>query len=115
MSARPVICLETGVRYPSARAAACEMGIPVTAVRQACVRGWRGYGYHFFWADAPQPPAGFFSKRTPTRRCRCIETGETFDKITEAAEAVGVTVAAISCACTNGYRSAGKHWTYLDA
>lgn len=45
----------------------------------------------------------------------CIETGEVYNSATDAAEAIGVTVWAMSTHCTGKTRSCkGKHFTYVS-
>lgn len=49
--------------------------------------------------------------KTPVQ---CVETGEVFDTMKEAADAYGVDRANICRSCKTHYRCGGYHWKYVD-
>lgn len=55
------------------------------------------------------------SAKNIRHKVRCIETGEVFNSISEAAEVTGVRYGGI-CNCCRGaqYTSGGYHWEYVD-
>lgn len=83
----PVICLETGERFPSICAAARAVGRSVSSMHRAIGDGSTCGGRHFYLADEQKPPACFFRHKKPSGRkpVRCVETGRTFPSVCAAA------------------------------
>lgn len=115
---RPVICWETGELFDSAKEAAAAYGVAVSGISEAVARRGRCHGLHWYWADEPRPES-FPEPKRPTGRPKrgvvCVETGEEYPSIKEAAAAVGLrSPASLSCALKNGGTAAGYHWRYID-
>lgn len=49
-----------------------------------------------------------------SKRIRCVETGEEFNSIKEAAEAINMTPAAVSIALRTGNHCKDCHWEYIE-
>jgi Protein of unknown function (DUF723) len=118
---RPVICLDTLKRYPSASAAK-EIGSSQGNLTMVC-NGKRGSVKGFRFAYADEYEAGklwqFVSKtRENSPRARhviCIETGEQFPTVSSAARAKKISIGHIVQVC-KGKRglTGGYKWAYLE-
>lgn len=115
---KPVVCLTTGKRYDSIKKAAEALGVSAPAISRAAHTGSRCIGMHFYFADKPKPPAHFFknqdAKELEARRNRqrvpviCVETGEVFASISDAAKTKGVHEGLLSVAISG--KVGGLHW-----
>ena len=115
---KPVVCLDTGERYDSIATAAETLGVSGPAISKAAHTGSRCIGMHFYFADKPKPPESFFKNQSTeeleVRRNRkrvpviCVETGEVFASISDAARAKGVHVGLLSVAISG--KVGGFHW-----
>lgn len=65
---RPVVCLETGELWPSARAAATELFVDHSSFHKAVCQGATSVGYHWAFADDPELSAKMraYSGRRPS-------------------------------------------------
>ena len=111
MRAKPVLCIETGVTYPSAVMAARDYGIAPVNIYNAVRRGRRAGGVH--WAHPDAPRSDYAADRRSVR-VTCLETGATYESLVDAAREVGVHPTSISRSCHTGYRAAGLHWRRAD-
>ena len=115
---REVACVETGEVFSSADAAAKAVGLKSSSGIRAALRKKQATagGYHWRYADAPEPETLPSSKhgRKP-RAVACWETDEVFASADEAATAVGVAHAGnIRAAVRNRYCTGGYHWYRPD-
>ena len=101
---RPVLCIETGVVYPSVAEAQRVTGISNISLAcngKLCHSG----GFHWCFEDECSPlQINLVLSRTQKRRNKkvvCIETGEEFSSITEAAQHFGVSIATVSISCNH--------------
>lgn len=109
---RAVICVETGQIFESVSAAAKWAGVGKASIIRACNKKHRLVkGYHWQYADDPNYKV---MVNRAKRAVRCVETGEVFESITEAANWAGVNPMSIARACKNNeFTSAGYHWQYV--
>ena len=116
---KPIICIETGMQYESVSEAARQTGIHRENIKTA-INGKRlsAGGYH--WAQVDDTATIEELKKlngkckAAKRKVLCIETGEIFDSITEAAKAVNGIPSGISSYLSGRYKTAyGYHWKYL--
>ena len=112
-SAKPVTCLETGETFESAAAAAKALGLKSSQPISNCVNGvtMTGGGYHW----TPEGSALTIEQIEAARKTRhvvCLETGEVFRSLKEAAQAVGVKHSSSIAACLDGMQltAGGRHW-----
>lgn len=109
MSSR-TICLETGEIYPSQAAAARKTGISKHAVYKAVRTGMSAGGYHFY-RDGERLDREHFADCKNGVHVRCIETGEEFETIGQAAKAKGCSQRILT-AVVNG-SCGGYHWELI--
>lgn len=138
-NARPVICLETLEVFDTATEAAKVTG--ANKIYNCCKRVAKhrtSGGYHWAYYDSTQPMsyyekllAGYIeeelrprvvserARRLTSERSRvavlCVETGEVFKSLREAAKATGANPPNI-CNCCKGKKktAAGFHWQYAE-
>lgn len=115
---RAIVCYETGEEFPSVTAAAKAVGLKRTAgVSTAAKNGGVAGGYHWYYADEPRPTS-FEVKDTKIAAKRpviCVETGQTFDSLKDAAAAIGVKSSSNFIAAIKENRTlGGYHWRYAD-
>lgn len=108
-----VVCWETGEVFESVKEAAQAKGIKsVPNVYSALKSGYSCGGYHWYWEGQPKPRKSQLSK---TRKCAvlCVETGEVFESLTQAAGAKGIkNPSQLSRAVRTGAKAGGYHWTF---
>lgn len=137
-NARKVICLETKVVYNTATEAMKETG--ATKICDCCKRMHKhktSGGYHWAYYDERLPleayerllekyvkeesvprPMNEKTKQMLRSMCVvrvvCVETGQVFESMREAADAVGASPSNI-CNCCKGKKktTAGYHWKYI--
>lgn len=112
-SAKPVTCLETGETFESAVAAAKALGLKSGSPISNCINGvtMTGGGYHW----TPEGSALTIEQIEAGRKTRhvvCLETGEVFKSLKEAAQAVGLKDGGSIAACIDGMQltAGGRHW-----
>lgn len=115
-----VICIETKKVYKSATFAGKELGIDNSTISKCC-RGdaKEAGGFHWMFAkDYSEEKAAEVLERTRNenhRRVMCVDTGEIYNTIREAALDIGVNDTEISACCRGINKSAGqKRWLYLE-
>ncbi len=115
---RAVVCIETGVRYPSIAKAGREAGINsgnismVLARRRRLAGGYR-WAYAEEAAQLSQEPLR--PRRMKTKPVRCVETDEVFQSVSDAARTKNISNSHI-CSVCKGYRrtAGGLHWRYVN-
>lgn len=111
-----VVCLEIGVVYESAEAAARDVGTAKLGILN-CIEGSQLSAGGRHWAPegstltVEQIEAGRKLKRREVRRVVCFETGEVFESEKAAAESVGASAHSVR-ACVDGkvMTVRGLHW-----
>ena len=112
-----VICEDTGEQFPTFEAAAKKFGISATTVSKIA-RGESISSLHFKLVEEPK----YNEIRGENERKNhlpdaviCIETGEKFDSIRQAAKATGIANTSISGVLKGKLITAGGfHWKYAD-
>lgn len=113
---KPVICRQTGIEYPSAAEAQRATGIDKAHILR-CAKGEHlnagGYKWGFIVNGKPVYPNREDENK---RRIKCIETGEEYESITEAAKIIcpDVSPSSLGSAIRRGHRYRGKHYAYID-
>lgn len=113
---KPVICLQTGVEYPSASEAERQTGINKAHIL-SCASGKYlnagGLKWGFIVNGVPVYPK---REDRNKRRIKCVETGEEFESVTEAAKKVcpDVCPSSLGSAIRRGHRYRGKRYIYID-
>ena len=112
-SAKPVTCLETGEVFESAVAAAMALGLKSSKPISDCINGttMTGGGYHWTPEGSDLTIEQIEAGRK-TRHVVCLETGEVFRSLKEAAQAVGLKRSHSIAACVDGMQlsAGGYHW-----
>lgn len=107
----PVRCVDTGESFASIRQASKALGVPYSAVRRAalCSRRTAG-GLRFELLDDGE---GRPSEGTPGGQrvpVRCLETGEVFASVADAARALGTKGPSVSAVMAQGRAYRGLHF-----
>lgn len=118
---RPVLCIETGVVYPSVAEAQRVTGI--ANISMAC-HGKLRHSKGFHWCFANEADTVRITKiltrprKLPSKRVVCVETGEVFDSMTDAAKHFGVSAATVSVSCNHSRNRGTKrdvlHWEFFE-
>lgn len=116
--ARPVICLDDNKIYPSATEAARQIGSNQGTLSMAC-RGERGKvkGLKFAYLDDYESGSvpEFKPDNGNRRKVRCVETGEVYSSLIEAAKAKGINSSKISSVCKGKRKTTGGcRWEYVE-
>jgi hypothetical protein len=120
---RPVIRLDTLETFPTVRAAAESVKASAGNVWTVCkglrhaANGVRLAFVSDYEAGAtPNPEQRRHGKNNPSARAvRCVDTGQTFDTISEASRVSGVHSGKIVAVCKGRRKRAGKYsWEYVD-
>ena len=116
---KPVICVETGQIFDSEVEAAESSGLTQAAISACCYeKTITCMGKHWVFLSnynenwKPRKP---IEKRRPTSKLIiCIETGEIYKSVSEAARLNSTSRTSIMRACTESHRTANnKHFSYL--
>lgn len=117
---QPVICIETQTVYPTQTVAAQDVGINAPAsISYCCLRqGVTAGGYHWAFYDEYndnwKPVEVQAKNMSATKKAViCIETGEIYDSVTEAAQKNLTHRSNIRRACKEHRRVKNKHFAYL--
>lgn len=116
--ARAVRCVETGEVFPSVRLAALHIGRAKSGILD-CLNGKKltSGGYHWVYADVTKNPFEERWKRGTLNKSPilCIETGEVYPSLREAAKAIDRNWKQISeCLRGNAKTAGGYHWRYAE-
>lgn len=105
---KPVICIETGKIYKNSKDAEADTGISFTDI----TRSARGVvkivgGYHWaYWHEGFQPSERHYAPEgNQGKSVVCVETGEVFGSVAEAARSVGKENPSTIFACLRGRSS----------
>lgn len=120
---KPVLCVETGIVYPSIAEAQRVTGLGNIGL--VCNRKNRhAKGQHWcFVEDATEEVIQEIveaPRKLPNKRVVCIETGEVFESMQDAAQSYGITPGAITQSIKRDARGRAfrkksrPHWAYLD-
>lgn len=112
---KPVMCMETGIIYPSTGEAERQTGIGRTGIAK-CANGVAitSGGYHWGYIVDGEP---VFHKRPDYNRMRikCLETGEIFNSMAECARSLGEKDAGtLQSTIKYGCRHKGKTYVKID-
>lgn len=110
---KPVLCVETGVVYESIATAAEAFGVTDSAIGKVIGdKLKKSCGYHWEFFDGELEPLEETQSVAPML-ILCVETQETFQTVSDAAEKFGISTAAISHALNGRAKSAGGHqWKF---
>lgn len=109
---RKVRCVETGKEYESVIEAARENGIFSTNIITSCNSiNRKAGGYHWQYTEDTNT---VFVDNIRKSKVRCVETGEEFDSIKEAAKGDVKLAKRISQGCRDGGSVFGFHWEYTE-
>ena len=120
-NSRPVFCIETNEIYPNAREAADAKGTQYSSISQVC-NGHRklagGYSWRFATAEdqIKNTPKVDNDPKNPSyfKAVQCVETGEVFSSLAEAARSINRGKSTVCAACKNSLKTAGGyHWQYM--
>lgn len=110
---RRVRCVESKTVYPSIALAARSAGVSYKVMVAACNGQKPINGTYWRFVDGPAESSEMIELNK--RKVECIETGDVYESLTEAAEDVGRCISAISQALSGKSHScAGCHWRYAD-
>ena len=125
---KPVVCLETGEKFKSATEAAQFLNTTVQLMCDVCKgKALSVHGLHFLYKEiydklSSEEIIMIINKKRKDeksykdkvcKKVRCVETGEIYDSVTEAAKNVGGETSNISKCCkTPKYICKGYHWEY---
>ena len=121
-SKKPVLCIETGIIYPSAKVAAVTTGACESSIGDVCNKRRKRVtagGYHWRFAmeeDTIDSITKDVAPSNPTyfKQIRCVETGVIYCSIAEAARQVNRAKSTVQAACKNSEKTAGGyHWQYI--
>lgn len=113
MFGKPVICLETAVRYDSANEAGELLGVSGGSIRCSCRLGiqtkigkkW----FHFFYQNGEKPTFLYNNIKQVIN----VETNELFENLIDAAQSIGKTSKLIGQCCNGICQTAGGyHWMF---
>ena len=115
---KPVICLDTMDVFPSSSEAARQLGMSQGNISNVC-RGESGSTKGRRFAYLTDYENGTIPEYVASRGARCyvhcIDTGEVFDSLSEAAKVKGVQASKISTVCKDKRKSTGGlRWEYAD-
>lgn len=115
---RPVVCLDDKQIYPSATEAAHKIKATQGNLSMVCrgerqkVKGLR-FAYLDDYENGKVPE--FIPDKGNRRQVRCIDTGEVFASLTEAAKAKGINSSKITSVCKGKRKTTGGlHWEYVE-
>ena len=113
---RAIICFETGERFESVTDAANAIGAAWSLVSSALKRHGACRGFHFYYADEAEPDDSVFARKVykNSRPIICFETGERFESVTDAANAIGAAWSLVSSALKRHGACRGFHFYYAD-
>ena len=112
-SPTPVLCVETGIVYPSMVEAGRAVFVTANTISHALRNGHRAAGYVWKYADGRETPPLRKSSRKPRRNRTVVrEDGVSYQSAKVAAKANNLAVATIYCALTKYQRAGGYWWRY---
>lgn len=129
-SARKVLCIEKGIVFDSAVAAARDIGVSKSLIHSVCcsnATNCTAKGYHYIYEDdiSPEKINELLAIKPSVERRKiqvvCVETGEVFNSIVEAANFINRPESTIRAVLSGRIETSrkdkngkGYHWKYLD-
>ena len=113
---KPVVCKQTGIQYPSAAEAQRQTGINKAHILK-CAKGEYLNAGGFKWGFVIDGNNIFPNRKNSKKRfVKCIETGQEFESITQAAKSIMSTASAnsLGSAIRRGHKYKGKTYVYID-
>lgn len=116
---KAVLCVETGVVYPSQKDAIVSLNLPPGCSISQCCRGKKATagGYHWEYADKTlKHKYEKYSVQPRKKKILCVETGVVYDSVEEAMVSVGLKNAQCIFRCCRGKAGSagGYHWEFAD-
>lgn len=119
---RRCVCLETDEVFESLTAASNKLGVSACKISSVCNGKRRTTGgYHFLYEEdylkaTKQDIEKILNTKGSTfKRCRCIETGETFCSVAEASRKMKLSVTSIFDVCKGNHSAvSGYHFEYIE-
>ena len=119
---RTVVCVETGKRYESIKAASAEYGDRLGTARSGiglcCKNPYRTFdGKHWCYPDDLESRIDNAEEYTVPRKTavRCLETGKMYESIADASRDTGINYNSIaSVARGNRHKAGGYTWEYVN-
>lgn len=121
---KSVLCVETGVIYPTLYEVERQTGISAQAVFMCCkgtiyskrkgfTKRYTAGGYHWKFENDPKE-VNLTKGKVFHRTVRCVETGVVYESLAEAMRATGINNTNILDACKGRLKTAGGyHWEYI--
>ena len=112
IQSKPIVCIETGVKYASGNEAARVLNISRGNLSDALKKHSPANGLHFCYAEerAEWQPRQNVRKRAVI----CVETNCIYDSLRRAGSSVGTSPSNIWFALKNGGLAGGFHWKYAE-
>jgi len=115
MFGKPVICLETNVKFNSANEAGKILGIDGANIRSSCRFGIQAKvgkkWFHFYYENEPKPTF-LYNK---IKKVLNVETNEIFENLIDAAKSIGKSSKLVGQCCNGKCKTAGGyHWQYIE-
>ena len=126
---KPIICLETGIIYPSLTDAENKTGINMKTLSRCCCHTvYTAYNLHWEFYEPIYDNELVRKKRitelveakkksssTLKKKVLCVETEEVFESAKEASKKYSICYSSICSACRGTYSKAGGyHWKYIE-
>lgn len=121
---KSVLCIETGVIYPTLYEVERQTGISAQAVFMCCkgtvyskskgfTKRHTAGGYHWKYTDDPTE-IDLTKGKVFHRTVKCIETGTVYESLADAMRLTGIKNTCIQSACKGRCKTAGGyHWEYV--
>ena len=112
--AKPIICIDTNIIYPSVSEASRQTKIPINKITE-CLKGRREHsnGLHWEYKNKTDKESGKF-KNSRFKSIICVETGVIYETMEEAAHKANVTVCTLRRHLRNSDNYInGFHWDYV--
>lgn len=115
---RRIVCINTQEIFISGKEAGLAHNIPKSSIHKCCngtsdTAGGKVWQYYDEWLLKPKQ---IVSKRNGnSKKVKCIETGEVFDSVTDAARAMDCARETIRDVCKGkGKTAKGYHWSFIE-
>ncbi len=115
LNSKPVVCIETGIEYPSMQEAGRATGTARCNISKV-IRGINETAGGYHWALKGQEDEVIIKKRQyyNSKKVLCIDTGEIFDSVSEAGRELNINRKAIANNCNRLSKTAGGFkWKYI--
>jgi len=105
-NSKPVICLETGQRWPCSSSCAKELNVNIASLQESLYHGYKCKGKHYRYEEDDN-----YQKHKEPNGVLCVETGEIWTTVKECAKELGVHSRSVARYC-NGLRKPSNGLTY---